>query len=135
MSPAPVVIDASAVIAVLTNEEHKPALIRLTEGAELLSPSSLPIEIGNAFSAMFKRGRISLDDAMAAIEAYHSIPIRLTEVDLRHALEISHRQRIYAYDAYLIDCGLQHRAPLLTLDKDLRGAAKRSGVEVLEVEP
>ena len=57
---ATVVIDASAVIAVVANEASKPALIRLTEGVELLSPASLPAEMGNAFSAMFKRRRISL---------------------------------------------------------------------------
>jgi predicted nucleic acid-binding protein len=80
--PASVVIDTSAVIAVVTNEVHKPALIRLTEGVELLSPVSLPIEVGNAFSAMFKRRRISLADARAAVEAYKRIAIRLTAVDL-----------------------------------------------------
>lgn len=74
---ASVVIDASAVIAVVTNEPHKPLLIRLTEGVELLSPSSLPVEVGNAFSAMFKRRRISLANAKAAIEAYQRIAIRL----------------------------------------------------------
>lgn len=127
------VIDASAVIAVVTNEVHKPALIRLTEGVELLSPVSLPIEIGNAFSAMFKRGRISLDQARMAVDAYQQIAIRLTAVDLGRALDISHQLGIYAYDSYLIACGLQFRAALLTLDGGLREAARRAGVEVLEV--
>jgi predicted nucleic acid-binding protein len=94
-----VVIDASAVIAVVTNEAHKPALIRLTEDAELLSPLSLPVEIGNAFSAMFKRGRISLSAAKAAIAAYQRIAIRLTTIDLAQALDLSHQLGIYAYDA------------------------------------
>ena len=75
MAPS-VVIDASAVIAVVTNEPHKPTLIRLTEGVELLSPSSLPLEVGNAFSAMFKRRSISLAEAKAAVEAYKRIAIR-----------------------------------------------------------
>jgi predicted nucleic acid-binding protein len=132
---AAVVIDASAVIAVVTNEAHKPALIRLTEGVELLSPSSLPIEVGNAFSAMFKRQRISLSEAKAAIEAYKRVAIRLTTIDLEQALDLSHHLGIYAYDAYLIACGLQHRSPLLTVDKGLRDAARRVGVEVLEVAP
>src|SRR5262245_22141446 len=127
---ASVVIDASAVIAVVTNEPHKPVLIRLTEGAELLSPSSLPVEVGNAFSAMFKRRRISLGDAMAAVEAYQRIAIRLTAIDLGQALDLSHRLGIYAYDAYLIACSLQHRSPLLTVDGGLREAARQVGVEV-----
>lgn len=133
MAALPVVIDASAVIAVLTNEAHKPALIRLTEGAELLSPSSLPVEMGNAFSAMFKRGRISLREAKAAVEVYQRIAIRLTNIDLARALELSHQLGIYAYDAYLIACSLQYRAALLTLDGGLREAARRAKVEVLEV--
>jgi predicted nucleic acid-binding protein len=134
MAPS-VVIDASAVIAVVTNEPHKPILIRLTEGVELLSPSSLPLEIGNAFSAMFKRRRISLPDAKAAVEAYKRIAIRLTAVDLGHALDLSHQLNIYAYDAYLFACSLHHRSPLLTVDGGLRDAARLVGVQVLEVAP
>jgi predicted nucleic acid-binding protein len=133
MAATPVVIDASAVIAVITNETHKSVLIRLTEGSDLLSPSSLPVEVGNAFSAMFKRGRISLKQAKAAVEVYQRIAIRLTTVDLARALELSHQLGIYAYDAYLIACSLQHRAALLTLDGGLREAARRAKAEVLEV--
>lgn len=130
-----VVIDTSAVIAVVTNEVHKPRLIRLTEGVELLSPSSLPIEMGNAFSALFKRRRITLSEAKAAVEAYRRIAIRLTSIDLEQALDLSHQLSIYAYDAYLIACSLQFRSPLLTVDSGLRDAALRVGVEVLEVTP
>lgn len=128
-----VVIDASAVIAVVTNEVHKPALIRLTEGVELLSPASLPLEVGNAFSAMFKRRRISLSDAREAVEAYQRIAIRLTPINLGQALDLSHQLNVYAYDAYLIACGLQYRSPLLTVDGGLRDAARQVGVEVLEI--
>jgi predicted nucleic acid-binding protein len=130
---ASVVIDTSAVIAVVTNEATKSTLIELTKGVELLSSASLPAEIGNAFSAMFKRRRISLPEARAAIEAYKRIPIRLTAIDLGQALELSHRLGIYAYDAYLIACSLQYRFPLLTVDGGLRDAARLVGVEVLEV--
>lgn len=138
MALVPLVIDASAVIAVVTNEVHRPALIRLSEGAELISPFSLPAEVGNAFSAMFKRKRISLEKAKAAAAVYQEIAIRLTKIDLGHALDLSHRLDIYAYDAYLIACSLiacslQYRAPLLTVDGGLRTAAKRMKIEVLEV--
>src|SRR6185295_16038834 len=99
---SPTVIDASAVIAVLTNEPHKQALIQLTAGMELISPASLPIEIGNAFSAMFKRRRLSLEEAGVAIQAFQRIVVRLTPIDLERALELSHRLNLYAYDAYLL---------------------------------
>lgn len=134
MARRPIVIDASAVIAVITNEAHRPALIKLTRGADLLSPVSLPIEIGNAFSAMFKRERISLEAARAAIAAYRSIVVRLTAVDLVKSLELSHQLKIYAYDAYLLACCLEHRAPLLSLDGGLHEAAKRARVDLVEVQ-
>ncbi|MFA6980539.1 MAG: type II toxin-antitoxin system VapC family toxin [Ignavibacteriaceae bacterium] len=57
------VVDASIIIAVLTNEKNKSNLIRVTVGEDLLAPSSLHREIGNAFSAMFKRNRITLEQA------------------------------------------------------------------------
>jgi predicted nucleic acid-binding protein len=82
---------------------------------------------------MFKRKRISLKDAKAAAAAYQQIAIRLTEIDLSQALDLSHRLDIYAYDAYLIACSLQYRAPLLTVDAGLRTAGRRAKVEVLEV--
>jgi predicted nucleic acid-binding protein len=66
MAASLVVLDTSAIIAVITNEVHKPALIQLTAGTDLLAPSSLTAELGNAFSAMFKQRRISLEDANEA---------------------------------------------------------------------
>jgi predicted nucleic acid-binding protein len=130
---AQIVLDTSAVIAVITNEAHKQELVRVTRGMELLAPSSLPAEVGNAFSAMFKRNRISLDQARAAIAAYRQIPIRFIDIDLDQSLEISEKLGIYAYDAYVIACGLQHRAALLTLDRGQREAAEKAGAAVLEV--
>ncbi len=72
-----IVIDASAIIAVIANEPETAALIELTKGADLLAPLSIPWEIGNAFSAMLKRRPISVEHAGQAIEIYHTIPIRL----------------------------------------------------------
>ena len=50
-----IVIDTSAIIAVITNEPHKTKLLEITNGQERMSPRSVPWEIGNAFSAMLKR--------------------------------------------------------------------------------
>ncbi|MFQ5648976.1 MAG: type II toxin-antitoxin system VapC family toxin [bacterium] len=53
------VVDTTVIIAVITNEKHKDKLIELTKGSELNAPQSLHWEVGNAFSAMFKRNRIT----------------------------------------------------------------------------
>jgi len=130
---ADLVADTSTVIAVIANEPEKPQLIAKTQGYELFAPRSLYWEIGNAFSAMIKRGRITLEQAKAAIEIYEKIPLNLIDVDLKQALEIVDKHNIYAYDAYMIACALNRGCPLLTLDGGLSYAAKAAGVEVWEV--
>jgi len=108
-------------------------LIAKSQGYDLIAPRSLYWEIGNAFSAMIKRGRITLEQAKAAIEIYEQIPINLINVDLKQALEIVDKHKVYAYDAYMIACALNRSCPLLTLDGGLAYAAKAAGVEVWEV--
>lgn len=62
-----VVVDASAIIAVIAGEAEKQKLIQLTQNAIIVAPPSMDWEIGNAFSAMLKRGRITSEQAIEAI--------------------------------------------------------------------
>ncbi len=126
------VADTSTIIAVIANEPEKPLLIAKTRGYDLIAPHSLYWEIGNAFSAMIKRGRITLEQATTAIEIYEQISIDLVDVDLKQALEIVDKHKVYAYDAYMIACALNRNCPLLTLDSGLAYAAKAAGIEVWE---
>jgi len=128
-----VVVDASALLAVLLNEPHRDGVVAETAGATLCAPASLPWEMGNALSASLKRKRFSLDVAQAAVAAFEGIPIRLVPVDLAAAMELAHRHRLYAYDAYLLATCIALRAPLLTLDQSLRAAAIATRIAVIEV--
>jgi predicted nucleic acid-binding protein len=127
------VVDTSALLAVLTGEATRDRLIARTQGAELLAPGSVHWEVGNAFSALLKRRRLKLPDVQAALAAYAQIPIRFVDVELAAALELADRFGLYAYDAYLMACARRQRAPLLTLDPRLGRAAKEAGVQLLEV--
>lgn len=69
----------------------------------------------------------------AAIEIHEQIQINLIDIDLKQALDIVDRHKVYAYDAYMIACALNRNCPLLTLDGGLAYAAKAAGVEVWEV--
>lgn len=129
------VVDTSAIIAVVTNEPHKRRIVRSTKGADLLAPFSLHWEVGNVFSAMFKRRRLTLRQARKALRAYLQIPIRFCDTDLGLALELAERLDIYAYDAYMIACALERRCPLLTLDAGLASVAADADVEVVEILP
>jgi hypothetical protein len=55
-----IVIDTSAVIV---GEPEREKIIEITSGNTLIGPGTIPWEIGNAFSAMFKRHRLSIDEA------------------------------------------------------------------------
>jgi predicted nucleic acid-binding protein len=131
----PVVVDASTVIAVAANEPIKPRLVEMTRGQELLSAVTLPWEIGNAISAMFKQKRISLDQGVALWTQCRNVPIRLLEVRLEDCICLAAARNIYAYDAYVIQCGLETGQPILSLDGGLRQAARQAGAEVWEVTP
>lgn len=128
-----ITIDTSAIIAVITNEPHKPKIVELTRRADLIAPNSIPCEIGNAFSAMFKRNRIGLENALKCVEEYKTIPIQFHEVDLKKSLELSFKYNMYAYDAFLLSCCLNNSAPLLTLDTKLLEKAKQAGAKILEI--
>lgn len=129
-----IVVDASTLIAVIANEPEKVNLISATRGANLLAPVSVHFEVGNAFSAMLKRRRITLQQCLDALEVYAGIPVRMVDIELENSVQIAARLGIYAYDAYLIRCGERYRAPLLTLDRALREHAHSYGVQVLELE-
>ncbi len=129
-----ITIDTSALIAVIGNEASKQKIIEITIGCTLYAPSSVHWEIGNAFSAMFKRRKSSIELAKQALVAYRGIPIKFVDVPLEKALELSQTQNIYAYDAYLIQCAQQTSTSLLTLDNGLKVAARNTGIVMLEIE-
>ena len=122
-----IVVDTSVIIAVIANEPEKDWLIQQTTGADLLAPPSCHWEIGNAFTAMLRRGRITLPQAQYAIQAYRRIPIRFVDVDLARTVELADRLGTYAYDAYVIACALKQRCAIISLDRALITAAKSVG--------
>jgi predicted nucleic acid-binding protein len=128
-----ITIDTSAILAVLLDEPEKDMLISLTAGVTLLSPSSLPMEIGNALSNLLKRDKISLKQAQHVVKSFVEIPVQMSEVNIQHSLEISHYAKIYAYDAYMLSCALEHKCPLLTLDRGLQETAKKLKCKTIEV--
>ncbi len=128
-----IVIDTSALIAVLVDEPERPTIIEHTVGNTLIGPGSIPWEVGNAFSAMFKRERLTLTEAQKGLSIFQGIPIRYVDPDFANALQLSKAINMYAYDAYILDCAIRYKAPLLTLDRKLKKEAQNINVEVLEV--
>ena len=128
-----IVVDTSIIIAVIANEPERETLVELTTGADLIAPHSVHWEIGNAFSAMLRRERVKVEQAIQAVRLYQRIPIRFVDVELEESLKIADTLGIYAYDAYLIRCALKYKSPLISLDRKLVNAAKEMKAGVIEV--
>ena len=128
-----IVVDTSTIIAVIAGEAEKARLIELTKDATIVAPPSMDWEVGNAFSAMLKRSRITLEQAIEAIEVYQEISLEIVEIDLKEAVRLAGKHNIYACDAYILRCAIEHNLPLISLDQDMIEIARQEGVQVIEV--
>jgi len=127
-----IVADTNTFIAVALNEPEKDMIIRLTEGHDLVSPEVLPFEIGNALTAMLKRGALKADEVIFAWEMVQHIPVDLRRIGVGAALKLATQYNIYAYDAYFLECALNSHSPLLTLDRQMKAIAQKIGIQVME---
>lgn len=128
-----IVADTNTFLAVALNEPERAEIVKLTKGCDIIAPEVLPFEIGNALTAMLKRGRLSGSEVSSAWKTVNRIEVGLRKVDVPSALEIAAEHRIYAYDAYFIHCALTLRSPLLSLDRGMLHVARSVGIETLEV--
>jgi len=91
-----IVIDASAILAVIIGEPERDRIVEMTSGHNLVGPGSIPWEIGNAFSSMLKQHRVGIDEVRQGLTIFQSIAIRYLAVDLENALSIAHSTNLYA---------------------------------------
>lgn len=126
------IADTNTFLAVALEEPQKAQIVRLTTGHRLVAPEVLPFEVGNALTAMLKRGVLLPAEVTAAWDAAMAIPVDLRRADVRGALALAVRFGIYAYDACFLECALSLRLPLLTLDRGLRHVARQLSIDILE---
>ena len=131
---ASLVIDTSALLAVLLNEPARPALISATDGYALVAAPTLPWETGNALVAAVRRKRMTAAHLGQAWASYQAVPVRLAHIDAGRALDLALQVGLYAYDGYVLETARAERLPLLTLDLRLARAAQHLGLKVKEVE-
>lgn len=128
-----IVLDTSIVMALLGSEDEREGLLQALKETEWLCAESIIPEIGNAISAMFKRGRITLEQGTAMIQGFHQFRMRCLPLQLQRAVEISHQFHIYAYDAYVLECAERFQVPLLTFDARMQQIAHELGIVTHEV--
>lgn len=127
-----IVADTNTFLAVALDEPEKSQIVRMTTGHSLVSPEVMPFEIGNALTAMLKKGTIAAEEVPVAWDAVQKIPVELRPLDIRSALDIAVRYATYAYDAYFLECALSLRLPLLTLDRGMKHIARELNISLVE---
>ena len=130
---ASLVIDTSAVVAVLLNEPIRAALISATEGCALVGAPTLPWEVGNALVTAVRRKRLAAAQVSQAWSSYQSVPVRLSQIDPGRAIDLALVVSLDAYDGYVLETARAERVPLLTLDLALARAARRLGLKLKEI--
>jgi predicted nucleic acid-binding protein len=128
-----ILIDASAILAVLLNEPGKSAIIEGTSNSVLIAPGCIEYEIGNAISALCKRNLLEISDGVLVWHEFCKIPLRQILPPFPEALLLAGSESIYAYDAYYISCAELLGIPLLTLDTTMKQIASKRGIVCLEV--
>jgi predicted nucleic acid-binding protein len=127
-----IIADTNTFIAVALNEPEKNNIIQLTEGCDLAAPDVLPFEIGNALTAMMKKGTLQTHQLQESWDIIQQIPVELRRIDIKSALNIAIKFNIYAYDAYFLECAGSLKCPIVTLDKAMQTIAREMGILVVE---
>ncbi len=74
-----------------------------------------------------------MEQALESIEVYQEIPLEIVAVNLKKALRLAGKHRIYAYDAYILQCAIQYDVPLISLDQNMLDVARKEDIRLIEV--
>ena len=127
-----IVIDTSAIIAVIADEPEADIVLEYSQNATFVSPNVISFEIVNCLSRMLKKGRINDQSKMEElVNSFQKIPIKLFENNLQNIIQIVWKYKIYAYDAFYLDTAKSLNIPLLTLDKEMKKFGENFGITIL----
>jgi predicted nucleic acid-binding protein len=109
-----ILLDASAIMAVIADEPESEIVINYTKDAIIVSPDIVAFEIANALTKMMKKRVIDTKEKMIAlIKAFQKIPIKTIEVEFEKSLEIAWNYKIYVYDSVYLEIAKRLDLPLL----------------------
>jgi predicted nucleic acid-binding protein len=127
-----VLLDASAIMAIILNEQNRDTVIMLTRNTTLFSPEVISFEIGNALVNLYRKQKILESELLEAYRNFTLIPIRNIKVDIGKALKIACNYKIYAYDAYYLEIASRLKIPLITFDESMKRVAFNLKVNILD---
>jgi predicted nucleic acid-binding protein len=133
-----VVLDCSVTIAWCLDEEASeeayPLLLAIEEGGAVV-PVIWPFEVANVLTVSERQGRLSALESTRFLGMLRRLSIDIEQEEshrvFAEVLAIARSQRLTVYDAAYLELAIRLSLPLATLDKALRTAARKLGVQEL----
>lgn len=139
MPPPSLVLDASVTMAWAFEDEtnaYPDLVLESLAEAKAFVPAIWPLEVGNAFLAAERRGRLTQADTVQFLALLWQLPIVVEperpERMLGEILALAREQCLSTYDATYLHLAMRRGLPLATTDELLRQAATRAGVPLFE---
>jgi predicted nucleic acid-binding protein len=127
-----ILLDASAIMAVIADEAESEIVINCTKDATIVSPNVISFGIANGLTKMMKKKIIDSREKMINLFTnFKCIPIETIEINIEKSLEIAWEYKIYAYDAFYLEVAKRFNLPLLTFDGEMAKIGKIMGLDIL----
>ena len=133
-----IVIDASATLALLLNEDNAlaaaEAFTTLTEQT-VVAPNHWSAEVGNALVINVRRGRLDPRQIRYMLDRLSTLGIQLEPspsfADIASIADRATALNLTYYDAAYVHSAQSHQASLFTFDRGMREAANRLKIPLL----
>jgi len=126
-----IVSDASAFLSVILDEANHEWVIEKTSGYGVVSPEVLPYELANALITVKRKGRLTDREVLRAFSISQRIAVRLLPVKIYDAMRMAVKLNIHAYDAFYLQCCIETKLPLISLDNRMCAVAKSLSIKVV----
>lgn len=135
MSESPIVLDASAAIAIIRHEPPASALMgflrdTVVRGERRIVPDSFWLELVNVLIRRYRAPYEKAVDAVRSIDDLSVLSVRLDRPLLLVAIDLQARFGLSAYDAAYLALAETEDARLLTLDRQLAAAAGPRAIRI-----
>lgn len=117
-----VVVDASALAALVFHEPEGLDMLERFEGVTLRAPELLDYEMANICVIKQRRHPDQIDSLALQFKAYGRLDVQLDSVDIEAVRRLATSSRLTAYDAAYLWLARTTGCSLITLDKALARA-------------
>lgn len=120
-----IVVDASALAAIIYEEAERDAVRRKLGSSQLAAPAILHFEMAQIGLTKARRSPEHARLLAAAYLRCLSLPLVIRAVDHAQTYSLAEQHGLTSYDASYLQLAIELAAPLITLDRQLAAVAAR----------